>query len=278
MPNNNPQQTTPQQQIARAADSATKAAERLSEGAENATSMAIEKVRRVRDEAQSGIEHQRAQVADRIRRLGGVMRAGSQTLSTDDPLAEQLFNSASERIEQVAEYISNVTPGELANDVTSLARRSPALFFGGSFILGLALGRFVKSSASAAANVGEDDWDQGSLAARPAKRRARGAQTAGSTAEASSSGQATSSSQATSSGAAARATGAASRAPASGASSTPGTGGASSSPGTAGSGSSAPSYGSASSVTTASRPVQSSSSAAPSGTARDVERGEGSKS
>ncbi|MDB4977524.1 MAG: hypothetical protein JWN48_5865 [Myxococcaceae bacterium] len=148
MPNNNPQ-TTPQQQIAKAAEGANKAAERLESTAEHAASVAIEKVRQVREEAQSGIQQQRDLVADRIRRIGGVLRSGSQTLSTDDPLAQQLFDTAGDRIDRLASYIGNITPGQLADDVHTLARRRPGLFFGGSFIVGLALGRFAKSSASA---------------------------------------------------------------------------------------------------------------------------------
>jgi hypothetical protein len=283
MPNNNPQQqTTPQQQIARAAEGASKAAERLGESAEHATSVAIEKVRQVRDDAQSGIEQQRDQVAERIRRLSGVLRAGSQTLSTDDPLAQQLFETAGERIEQVADYIKEITPGDLADDITSLARRRPGLFFGGSFILGLALGRFVKSSASVAVSGSDDDDDdeyENTLAVRPTKRgrtrkqrRAQHAQTAGAAASQRSSTGGSAGAQASSS--------APSHKPA--ATASPSTAG-STSTGTVGSGSShgpsnTPSYGASSTVTTASRPQVSSSQTPASSTARDVERGEGNKS
>jgi len=281
MPNNNPQQTTPQQQIARAAEGATKAATRLGEGAEHATSVAIEKVRQVRDEAQSGIEHQRAEVADRIRRLGGVLRASSETLSTDDPLAQQLFASAGDRIEQVAEYIGNLTPSDLANDITSLARRRPGLFFGGSFILGLALGRFVKSSASTA-GLGSDEQDEeyeDTLAVRPAGRRGRGQGRTGSGAEA----QASAATRVASTPASSASSTSVSAGSSSGSPATPAGSAGSHSTGTVGSGSAhgaspSPSYGAASSATTASRPPQSSSSTPATSTPRDLERGEGSKS
>lgn len=288
MPNNNPQQTTPQQQIARAAETANKAAERLGETAEHATSVAIEKVRQVRDEAQSGIEHQRAEVADRIRRLGGVLRASSQTLSTDDPLAQQLFASAGDRIEKVAEYIGSITPGELASDVQSLARRRPGLFFGGSFIIGLALGRFVKSSAAAAVGSGSSDSSSSDLdydatltmrkapSRRTGKTQQQGASSSGRGAGAS----ASSTSASPSPSGASSTQGGATQGGASSASKQQPAG--STSTGTVGSGSaqgasSGPSYGSASSVTTSSKP-QSQAQSAPSATPRDVERGEGSKS
>jgi ElaB/YqjD/DUF883 family membrane-anchored ribosome-binding protein len=142
MPNNNPQS---QQQ--RSQESSSKLTDRIEKTAEQTTSAAIQRVRDAREQAASGLEHQRGQIADRIRRLGGVIRAGSETLSTDDPYAQGLLSSSGDRIEQLADYVENLTPGQLADDVQTFARQRPALFFGGTFLLGLGLGRFVKSSA-----------------------------------------------------------------------------------------------------------------------------------
>jgi hypothetical protein len=262
MPNNNPQQTTAQQQIARAAEGATKTAARLGESAEHVTSAAIEKVRQARDDAQSGIEQQRSEITGRIRRLGAVLRAGSETLGVDDPLAQQLFASAGERIEQVADYLGDITPGELANDVTSLARRRPGLFFGGSFILGLALGRFVKSSASAASGSVSDQSDQheDTMAVRPATRGGQSRPGPTQTAQRSESSARAYTEQPRPSTGAVSSSGAA-----------PGGTASATAP-------RASSYGPTSSPSAASAPVQSSSSAPASSTPRDVERGEGSKS
>jgi hypothetical protein len=145
MPNNNPQQS--QQQ--RSQEGSSKLTDRIEKTAEQTTNAAIQRVRDAREQAASGLEQQRAQVADRIRRLGGVIRAGSETLSTDDPYAQGLLSSSGDRIEQLADYVENLTPGQLAEDVQTFARQRPALFFGGTFLLGLGLGRFVKSSARA---------------------------------------------------------------------------------------------------------------------------------
>jgi ElaB/YqjD/DUF883 family membrane-anchored ribosome-binding protein len=145
MPNNNPQS----QQQQRSQESSSKLTDRIEKTADQTTSAAIQRVRDAREQAASGLENQRAQVADRIRRLGGVIRAGSETLSTDDPYAQSLLSSSGDRIEQLADYVENLTPGQLADDVQRIARQRPALFFGGTFLLGLGLGRFVKSSARA---------------------------------------------------------------------------------------------------------------------------------
>lgn len=265
MPNNNPQQTTPQQQIAKAAEGANRAAERLEQSAEQVTSAAIEKVRQVREEAQSGIEHQREEIANRVRRVGGVLRSTGQTLGTDDPLSQQLFEAAGDRVERIAEYISSVTPGSLAGDVQSLARRQPGLFFGGSFILGLALGRFAKSSAAGAASgralaADEDASYEDTLAVRPTARARRRQQARDRAAPAAQpSGRGTS-------GLPAGVTG--SSASGSNQSGTTGSGSAHAAPANA-----APSYGAASG--TVARPASSSGTA--SGKPHDVGPGEGSK-
>lgn len=150
MPNNNPQSPTSQPQItreiARASEAVNRAGERLEANAENAASVAIEKVRQVRDQAQSGLEQQRVEVVERIRRVGDALRSGSESLARADPLSQQLFDTASDRIERVAGYIETLTPGDLASDVADVSRRRPGLFFGGAFLIGLAVGRFAKSS------------------------------------------------------------------------------------------------------------------------------------
>jgi hypothetical protein len=47
----------------------------------------------------------------------------------------------------VAEYLREADGGRMARDLESLARRQPALVFGGAFALGLIAARFLKSSA-----------------------------------------------------------------------------------------------------------------------------------
>lgn len=168
MPNNNPQQQTSssqQQQQQRSTEGSSKLSERL----DQTTSSAIQRVRDAREQATSNLEHQRAEVASRIRRLGGVLRAGSETLSTDDPYSQNLLTVAGERVEQIADYVENLSPSQLADDVQDFARRRPGLFFGGAFLLGLGLGRFAKSSTRAvsgggASNLYDEEYDDQTFA------------------------------------------------------------------------------------------------------------------
>ena len=157
MPNNNPQQSSSQQRsegaskvserVEKTAEQASKLADRLGQTAEQTATAALDRVRDARMQAQSGLEEQRAQIADRIRRLGGVLRAGSETLSTDDPYAQNLLTTAGDRVERLADYVNDLEPGRVVEDLNSFARRHPGMFFGSAFLIGLGLGRFAKSSA-----------------------------------------------------------------------------------------------------------------------------------
>jgi hypothetical protein len=151
MPTNNPQPQTSGSRSGTEQSSSfegrvERGSERVERGIEQLATTAADRVREAREQATSGITQQRDMVAQRIRRIGGVLRAGSSTLATDDSLAQNLLEVASDRIERVADYVSEATPGMLTDDLQRVARRRPGLFFGGAFLLGLGLGRFVRSS------------------------------------------------------------------------------------------------------------------------------------
>jgi hypothetical protein len=120
--------------------------ERTQEAAGRAREAAIEKVEHVRDRAREGIDQSRQQVADRIRRLGSALRSASDTLHDEDQTVARYAEYASERIERAAGYLGSADIKRTIRDVEGFARRQPALFFGGAFLLGLAAGRFLRSS------------------------------------------------------------------------------------------------------------------------------------
>lgn len=164
MPTNNPQSHTPSMQssktgteqsgsfegrVERGAERVERGAEQLASRAEQIATTAVDRVRDAREQAESGILHQRDMVATRIRRLGSILRSGSESVGGDDPLAKELLDLGSEQIERVADYIGDITPSRIGDDLQSLARRRPGVFFGGAFLLGLTLGRFVRSTGGA---------------------------------------------------------------------------------------------------------------------------------
>jgi hypothetical protein len=176
MPTDNPQV---QAQAARINERVEQGAQRLEQSVQSATDAAIEQVRGARERAESGIEQQRAMVVTRVRRLSAAIRATSDQLSREDQFAQGLLDNASERVQRVAEYLDQARLEDVARDLHDFARRQPGLFFGGSFLIGLAIGRFAKSSSSASAGntqrFYEEDQDEVDL---PAPARTQSAQRA----------------------------------------------------------------------------------------------------
>jgi hypothetical protein len=125
-----------------ASSSTGKIAAKSHEAAEQWKEAVVGQVNETRDRVLSAREH----TTERIRGVATQLRNLSDNLREEDPLIAKVAQRGSQSVEGVARYVSNATPQSIINDTEQLARRQPALFFGGAFLLGLAAGRFVKSS------------------------------------------------------------------------------------------------------------------------------------
>jgi len=83
--------------------------------------------------------------------LGGVAHAlrltGQQLREQDQAGVTTYIDQVASQVEQFSNYIEQHDVGELVGGVERFARRQPALFLGGAFVLGLLGARFLKSSA-----------------------------------------------------------------------------------------------------------------------------------
>lgn len=122
-------------------DAPTGVAGKTQEAAENIKETLLDQANHVRDRAESAKQH----TVDRIRGVATQFRGMSDTLRTDDPFTAGLVERTSKGIEGLATYVNAASPQSFVRDTEELARRQPALFFGGAFLLGLAAGRFLKS-------------------------------------------------------------------------------------------------------------------------------------
>jgi hypothetical protein len=120
--------------------------ERTQEAADRAKDAAIEKVENVRERAREELDHGRQQVADRIRKLSTALRSASDTLREDDQAVARYADYASQTLERAAGYVGSADLQRTVRDLEGFARRQPAVFFGGAFLVGLAAGRFLRSS------------------------------------------------------------------------------------------------------------------------------------
>ena len=87
-------------------------------------------------------------IADVFRNAGGELRAQNETLAS-------YVDMASDQMKRFADQIRQRGVEDMASDVAEFARRRPALFIGGAFLVGLSIARFVKSSANRATDYSE---------------------------------------------------------------------------------------------------------------------------
>jgi len=120
---------------------------KVHEAAEQLRSSATQRVESVRDSAESA----RARAAERVRKLGGAVRKIGEHMRVEEQnyIADRA-SDASQRLESVADYIAQTEITGLMRDAGTVARKQPALVFGGTFLLGLAAGRFLKQSGAEA--------------------------------------------------------------------------------------------------------------------------------
>jgi hypothetical protein len=148
---------TPQPGQAQASNKGSEGPSRTLEGSENqasaveraaagASTLTRQQLRNARERMDERISSQRERVTGRVRSLSRALRSAGGMLEDDD-LVAQCLDFASEKVEGVAYYVSEITPDQAAEDLRGIARDRPAWFFGGAFVIGLALGRFARATA-----------------------------------------------------------------------------------------------------------------------------------
>jgi hypothetical protein len=111
-------------------------------------------VEQVKEQAASRADQQRhtvasglAAVADAFRNMGDELRSRGEGRVAE--YAAQMGHTASGQVERLAHYLHGRNVRQVASDLEDVARRSPGMFLGGAFVLGLAASRFLKSSRPA---------------------------------------------------------------------------------------------------------------------------------
>jgi len=131
------------------------------DGEHTLTSEAQQVVSDLADKATSSAERQFAGGKERavqlIGQLAEALRHSGQTLSsgTDMPMVNDYLGRAASQIENLSGYLQKKSLTDVVGDVEQYARREPALFTSGAFLLGLLGGRFLRSSQpSSSASTG----------------------------------------------------------------------------------------------------------------------------
>jgi hypothetical protein len=122
-----------------------------------------EAVHQAKDKTRAFAEDRKSQLGERIHGYGSaVRRAADKLRDEEDPNIAHYADVVAEKLDQAADYVQSRDPGMILRDVERAARRRPEIFFGGMFLAGLVLSRFLKASSerdsSYSAESDEDYW------------------------------------------------------------------------------------------------------------------------
>ncbi len=102
------------------------------------------------DQLKSRIATQKDSAAESLSGVAHALReTGNQLRASDQTGALGLLDEAASQVERLSGYLQRNDLNRLVRDAESFARRQPALFLGGAFLVGLVGARFLKSSRPA---------------------------------------------------------------------------------------------------------------------------------
>ena len=141
------------------------AANRLSATADEATRQVKEQAgkatRRIREQGESVVARQKDRVAEEVSHFGAAAHEAANKLDQEgDCNIAHYVHLAGDQLDDAARYIRESNLSRLADDMTHMARRRPELFFGGMFIAGMALTRFLKASSRPRRYEAYDEFDE----------------------------------------------------------------------------------------------------------------------
>lgn len=101
-----------------------------------------------RDQITQAVSQRKDEAADRLGHLAGALRDTAHQLQEKDADGfGQYAERAAEQVDRLSTYLRDHDLRGFVRDTETFARRHPDVFLGGTFLAGLALARFLKSSA-----------------------------------------------------------------------------------------------------------------------------------
>jgi hypothetical protein len=122
------------------------------EAVDQVRSAAASTVARAKEESGRIAGEKKYAAADRIGGYSSAIHDSAKSLEEKDPNIAWFTHRAADRLQEAADYVRDHDIGELRRDAEEVARRHPAVFFGGLFVVGLLVGNLLKASGRAAGN------------------------------------------------------------------------------------------------------------------------------
>ena len=101
----------------------------------------------VKQRVTTRVDEQKNRAADGLGGIADVFRTASNELRNENETLASYVDMASDQMKRFADQIRQKGVADMLDDVHAFARRRPALFIGGAFLIGLGIARFLKASA-----------------------------------------------------------------------------------------------------------------------------------
>ena len=101
---------------------------------------------KAREEAERLAAEKKETAANRIGSYSSAIHDTARSLEDKDPNIAWFTHQAADRLQGIADYMRNHDFTALRLDAENMARRHPAVFFGGMFLAGLVVGNILKAS------------------------------------------------------------------------------------------------------------------------------------
>jgi hypothetical protein len=91
-----------------------------------------------------------SRAGDTLTEVANAIRQSGQQLREEQPQIAGFVDTAAEQVDKAGDFLRQSDLQDVVYRVEDIARRQPALFIGGAFVLGLVAARLLKTSAGGA--------------------------------------------------------------------------------------------------------------------------------
>jgi hypothetical protein len=129
-------------------DGVQQAKEVAKQAVEQVQNKAQEVADQAQEQAKSAVAARKDQAVDQLGSVAQAFRTTSSELrNQDNGMIAQYADKVAVQVDRISGYLGDRDVDQLLGDAENFARRSPELFLGGAFLVGLLVGRFIKSSS-----------------------------------------------------------------------------------------------------------------------------------
>jgi len=129
-------------------------------GGANGTTTANGVLGGIQQRVTSRVDEQKNRAADGLGGIAEVFRSAGNELRNENETLASYVDTASDQLRRFADTIRQRGVADMLDDVHAFARRRPALFIGGAFLIGLGIARFLKASSDRGAMRNYDGFSE----------------------------------------------------------------------------------------------------------------------